>query len=276
MKPFLKRAHALIEGNHILQATQALVEGLRVTPEDDEALDLLLDCYVGDDHRGGIERELVEVLQARSDGANRMRWILQRVDDPEDRRVRALRSHASKQKADHLFEAPRRNPAPVARPAEPELTPEVAGFGAARQPSAAPEPQAPDTVQRESWEAFEGVFEASPAEEPVPERRSGPMPLVAAEEDDGPPPLLADDDDLVFRDTGPTRTKGARTTSDRLVLVAIVAMASLALLVAIFLVSGGGAATEDAPHPEGWTGEPTPSSVEGPTADGAEEDEAPQ
>jgi hypothetical protein len=258
MKPYLKRARALVDEGDFARATHTLVEGLRGSPEDDEALDLLLDAFVAEEHRGGIEREIVEILARRPDGAERMRWIRHRITDSSDRRMRELIRHAERTQVSHLLHDERGEAVASSSSSSKSAVVGASPDGVSPHTD---EPSVPSrrTVERSSEESFTdaGGERSRTAHEdwsgfahPMARRTesSDAMPLAFEPEpverfdvraDSAPSNDLSSrglDEELDLDDGAGSHDVSAG--SDRWILGALAVLAALVLLVTLFLATG--------------------------------------
>ena len=72
---YFERAKSLYDRGELVPAAMTLVEGLKRSPQDDQALDELLSLYARELPNPGMERDLLMVLHQREDGWERLRLL---------------------------------------------------------------------------------------------------------------------------------------------------------------------------------------------------------
>lgn len=88
---YLSRAQSFVERGEIMRAFYQLVDGLQRNPDDEQALDLLVDLYIGDFDSPGVERDLLVVLGVVPQGIDIYEMVYASLEQSGDeRRLKSL------------------------------------------------------------------------------------------------------------------------------------------------------------------------------------------
>lgn len=88
---YLSRAQSFVERGEIMRAFFQLVNGLKRNPDDEPALDLLVDLYIREFESPGVERDLLIVLERVPHGIDLYEVIYASLEKSgDDRRLKSL------------------------------------------------------------------------------------------------------------------------------------------------------------------------------------------
>lgn len=88
---YLSRAQSFVERGEIMRAFFQLVNGLKRNPDDEAALDLLVDLYIREFESPGVERDLLVVLERVPQGIDLYEVIYASLEKSgDDRRLKSL------------------------------------------------------------------------------------------------------------------------------------------------------------------------------------------
>lgn len=95
---YLSRAESMVDRGQTMRAFFVLVNGLRQNPNDEHALNLLVDLYIRDIDSPGVETELLQVLQVVPNGLDIYEMIHASLEQSgDDRRLKSLLQHRERQ-----------------------------------------------------------------------------------------------------------------------------------------------------------------------------------